>query len=142
MASNVFKQAEEVEKVERYAVMSLYSEAMERCVIVDKRTVPDGRGGVVTEYVDGAPIQAAFSFDTSTQARVAEQAGATARYVVTTAKNINLQYHTIVKRLKDGKIFRITSDGDDNYTPPSSSLNIRQVEAEEWTIPAQEYPNG
>ena len=55
---------------------------------------------------------------------------------------INLQYHDVVKRDRDGKIFRVTSDGDDNYTPASSSLDIRQVEAEEWTIPATEKQNG
>lgn len=116
--------------------MSLVSRAMERSYIVDKVTIPDGRGGVITSYVDGAEIMVAYSFDTSTQARIAEAAGTTNRYTLTTSKAINLQYHDIVRRVRDNKIFRITSDGDDNYTPASSSLDIRQVEAEEWEIPA------
>lgn len=115
--------------------MSLVDNAMTATYIMDKRSVPDGRGGVITQYVEGAEIMAAYSFDTSVEARVAQQAGTTDRYTLTTRKTVNLQYHDVVKRDRDGKIFRITSDGDDNYTPSSSSLNMRQVEAEEWSLP-------
>lgn len=115
--------------------MSLLSDAYEKANILDKTTVEDGRGGVKTKYVEGAEIDIAFSFDASTEARVAEQAGTNNRYTLTTRRNVNLQYHDIVKRRRDGKIFRVTSDGDDNYTPASASLDMRQVEAEEWRIP-------
>ena len=122
--------------------MSLVDNAMEKSYIMDKTTSPDGRGGVITTYKEGAEIKVAYSFDTSTQARIAEQAGTENRFILTTKKAINLQYHDVVKRDRDDKIFRVTSDGDDNYTPASSSLDIRQVEAEEWTIPATENQNG
>lgn len=116
--------------------MSLLDEAMEKTYIMDKTTVPDGRGGVISQYTQGAEILAAFSFNTSTEARVAESAGANNRYTITTRKSVNLQYHDIIKRARDGKIFRVTSDGDDNYTPASAGLNMRQVEAEQWRLPA------
>ena len=45
-----------------------------------------------------------------------------------------LYYHDVIKRLSDGKIFRITSDGDDKATPKSASLNMRSVSAEEWSL--------
>ena len=118
--------------------MSLIDESMEDAIIINKISVPDGSGGTITAYVPGAKISAAFSFDTSTQARIAEAADAIGRYTITTKKNINLEYHTIIKRKKDSKVFRVTSDGDDNATPVSSYLDIRQVEAEEWEIPANE----
>ena len=116
--------------------MSLVSNAMEKTYIMDKTKVPDGRGGTIDTYTQGMEIMVAYSFDSSTQARIAEAAGTTDRYTLTTRKSVNLQYHDVVKRARDNKIFRITSDGDDNYTPASSSLNIRQVEAEGWEIPA------
>ena len=112
--------------------MSLVDNAMEASYIMDKQTAPDGRGGVITTYTEGAPSNIAYSFDTSTEARVAEKAGTSDRYTLTTKKSVNLQYHDIVKRVRDGKMFRVTSDGDDNYTPSTSSLDMRQVEAEEW----------
>ena len=116
--------------------MSLIDESMEDAIIINKVSVPDGSGGTITAYVPGAEISAAFSFDTSTQARIAEAAEAIGRYTITTKRNINLEYHTVLKRKRDGQIFRVTSKGDDNVTPESSFLNIRQVEAEEWEIPA------
>jgi len=115
--------------------MSLVDEAMTKSYIMDKTSVSDGRGGVITTYKEGAEIMVAYSFDTSTEARVGERAGADNRFTLTTRKTVNLQYHDVVKRSTDNKIFRVTSDGDDNYTPSSSSLNMRQVEAEEWELP-------
>lgn len=118
--------------------MSLLSEQMEECVMVDKTTRPDGYGGVEAVWVDGAPLNAAVVLDTSMEARIGEKQGVTALYTVTTDKAINLQYHDVIRRLSDNKIFRITSDGDDKHTPISATLNMRQVSAEEWSLP----PNG
>ena len=56
-------------------------------------------------------------------------------YTVTTPKSVVLQYHDVIKRDRDGKVLRITSDGDDKYTPASAGLNMRQVSAEEFVIP-------
>ena len=118
--------------------MSLLHEAMENCIIMDKRTVSDGRGGYESQWVDGAEIKAAVVFDSSMEARRAEAQGVTALYTVTTAKNVNLQYHDVLRRESDGKIFRVTSDGDDKHTPASAGLNMRQVTAEEWALPTGE----
>lgn len=115
--------------------MSLLSEAMESCTMLDKITTADGYGGYAVVYVDGAPIKAAIVLDNSIQARVAEQQGVTGLYTVTTKKNINLQYHDVFRRESDKKIFRITSDGDDKRTPGNASLDMRQVSAEEWELP-------
>ena len=115
--------------------MSLLSDAMEACTMLDKQTRPDGYGGYTTAWVDGAPIKAAVVLDTSMEARTAEVSGVTALYTVTTKKNINLQYHDVFRRNKDGKIFRVKSDGDDNATPDRANLNMRQVTAEEYELP-------
>ena len=115
--------------------MSLLSEAMENCIMLDKQTVADGYGGYVTRYVDGAEFSAAIVLDNSMQARVAEKQGVTGLYTVTTGKELNLQYHDVFRRDRDGKIFRVTSDGDDKHTPASAYLNMRQASAEEWSLP-------
>lgn len=115
--------------------MSLLDETMDICQFLDKTRVPDGYGGVKTTWVDGAEFSAAITFDTSIEARVADAQGVTSRYTVTTRKDLTLEYHDVFKRLRDNKIFRVTSDGDDKFTPASASLNMRQVTAEEWEIP-------
>lgn len=114
--------------------MSLLDEQMETCIMMDRTTVDDGYGGYVSTWTEGASFQAAIVLDTSMQSRVAEKQGVTALYTVTTQKNMNLQYHDIFKRLSDGKVFRVTSDGDDKKTPKSAGLNMRQVSAEEWVL--------
>lgn len=112
--------------------MSLLSEAMEACVLLNKQTTADGYGGYIATYVDGAEFQAAIVFDTSVEARVAEAQGVTSRYTVTTSRSMVLEYHDIFRRIRDGKLFRVTSDGDDKFTPMSAGLDMRQVTAEEW----------
>lgn len=114
--------------------MSLLSEAMDECVMLDKTTEDDGYGGIKQVYVEGATFNAAVVFDTSIEARVADKQGVTSLYTVTTNKSITLEYHDVFKRNKDSKIFRVTSDGDDKYTPQSATLNMRQVTAEEFQI--------
>lgn len=116
--------------------MSLLSEAMEDCVIMDKTTTPDGYGGYITTYTPGAEIKAAIVLNTSLESLRAQKDGVTAVYTITTTKALNLQYHDVIKRLSDNKIFRIKSDGDDKKTPASAGLNMRQVSAEEWEIPS------
>ena len=114
--------------------MSLLHEAMENCIILDKTTEPDGYGGFITHYVEGAEFSCAITFDTSIEARRAEKEGVSSVYTVTTNRSIVLEYHMVFKRLRDGKVFRVTSDGDDKFTPQSATLDMRQVTAEEWSL--------
>lgn len=118
--------------------MSLIDTLKEPCVMLDKRTVPDGRGGTSTTRVRGATISAAVTVNGSNETRIAEAQGVKAVYTVTTSRAINLQYHDVFQRESDSKIFRVTSDGDDMKSPVSSRLDMRIVTAEEWTLPADE----
>ena len=114
--------------------MSLLDEAMETCVILNKHTEPDGYGGYIDTWAEGAEFKAAIVFDTSIEARTAEKAGVTSLYTVTVPRSLMLEYHDVFRRAKDGKIFRVTSDGDDKFTPASAGLDMRQVTAEEHTL--------
>lgn len=115
--------------------MSLLNDYMETCQILEKTRVPDGAGGFYTTWADGAEFNAAVVCDTSMQARAAEKEGVTSVYTVTTDKNAKLEYHDVFKRLEDGKIFRVTSDGDDVQTPTRATFQFSQVTAEEWELP-------
>lgn len=116
--------------------MSLLSEAMTEWTPKTLTEVNDGMGGRVTTWVDGTPFSAAVVKDSSTETRLAEQAGAKGRYTVTTEKSINLQFHDVIVRASDGLTLRILSKGTDKCTPASAGLNMRQVSAEEWSIPS------
>ena len=114
--------------------MSLLTEAMETCVLLDKTTRVDEYGGFIPVYVESVEFLAAITFNMSIEARRAEKEGVTSLYTVTTPRNVVLEYHMVFKRLSDDKIFRVTSDGDDKYTPKSATLDMRQVTAEEWEL--------
>ena len=117
---------------------SLLENAMEDCTMIDIVTVSDGMGGFNKEYRDGAPFKCAVTLDTSTLARIAESEGAKNLYTATTPRNITLEATNIFKRNKDGKIFRVTSDGDDKLTPPSATLDMRVVSCAEYVLPTNE----
>lgn len=116
--------------------MSLLTDAMETCTFLNKQVTPDGYGGYTTTWADGASFKAAIVFDTSIEARTAEAQGVTSRYTVTTPRSLTLEYHDVFRRDRDNKIFRVTSDGDDKYTPASTALDMRQVTAEEFVLPS------
>lgn len=115
--------------------MSLLEDSFEPIVLLERRTTPDGEGGFFVSWKDGAKINAAVSLDNSMQARTAMKQGVMSVYTVVTKKNSILQFHDVFRRERDGKIFRVTSDGDDKATPQSSALNARVVSAEEWSLP-------
>lgn len=113
--------------------MSLLSDALERCVMMHKTSRDDPYGGdAIISWQDGATFNAAIVFNASMEARIGQAQGVSSLYTVTTARSKVLEYHEIFRRLRDGKIFRVTSDGDDVYTPRAAGLDMRQVTAEEY----------
>ena len=118
--------------------MSLLSDAMEKCYFLAKTKVPDGYGGYSNKYVPSTEFYCAITFDASMEARRADKEGVTSLYTVTTPRTMTLEYHDVFQRDRDKKIFRVTSDGDDKFTPSSTKLDMRQVTAEEFVIPSEE----
>lgn len=118
--------------------MSLIDDFMDKCIMLNKITTADGYGGYIITWTDGAEFDAAITFDTSMQARTADKAGVTSLYTVTTSRALTLEYHDVFRRVRDGKVFRVTSDGDDKFTPASATLDMRQVTAEEWSVTRNE----
>ena len=114
--------------------MSLINKMMDACVIMNRMKESDGEGGFITRWQDGAEILVAIVNDTSMSARIAEQEGVTSTYTLTTSRSNALEYHDVIKRLSDGKIFRVTSDGNDVKSPAVSSLDMSQVSAERWEL--------
>ena len=117
--------------------MSLLDEYMAdtgKCVMLDRVSVSDGRGGTIYTYKDGAEFDAAIYLSASLETEKAEKQGVTGIYQVTASRNVRMEYHTVFRRVSDGQTFRVTSK-DESKSPASSSLNMRVVRAEEYTLP-------
>lgn len=104
------------------------------CVFMAKKQTPDGSGGHNTEWAEGEPLKAAIVQDTSTEARIAEAAGTVEMYTITVSRSVHLAYHAVIKRLSDGKTFRITSDNAEKQTPLCTALDMAQSNAEAWRL--------
>ena len=115
--------------------MSLITEAMTKCTMLDKSTQADGQGGFTRTWTDGAAFDAAVIKDTTTQARIAEAQGVTELYTVTVQKGLSLDFHDVFRRESDKAIFRVTSNQDDKETPARATFQIGQVTAERWVLP-------
>lgn len=121
--------------------MSLLISAMETCHLLDKSTsTPDGMGGYISSYTPGGEFKAAIVFNTSLEALRAQAEGVKSLYKVTTPRSVVLEYHNVFVRDRDGKVFRVTSDGDDLFTPKGAGLDMRQVTAEEWNLTNEQGP--
>lgn len=119
--------------------MSLLDELKDSFTMLNKQTVDDGYGGYTNKWVDGATFKATVDFDDTVEGRIAEAQGANDRYTVYYPKALKMDYHDVFRRDKDGKIFRATSNGEDNFAPDSASPEIRElarVTAEEWKLPS------
>lgn len=104
------------------------------CVMMDKRSIPDGIGGFTYEWTEGAQFTAAIVKDNTLEARIAEKEGVTEIYTVTFPVTLPLGYHDVFKRVSDGLIFRVTSNATDSKTPSVATFQFAQVTAERWEL--------
>lgn len=114
--------------------MSLLMESFEEFIVINKTVVPDGMGGTTTAYTEGAEIMGAMPWENSSPAKIAQALTSKATYTLTVKKNVELDYHTILKRKRDGLYFRLTSGTEDHQTPKSAALNMRQYSVEAFEL--------
>jgi len=102
--------------------------------VLNKNIEGDGEGGQITVWTPGLRFMAAVTLDDTTEMLIAQAQGVRGNYSVTTHKNTRLPYHTVFRRVSDGKVYRIVTD--DEFAPPSTSLlDIRGNRAEEYVLP-------
>ena len=104
------------------------------CVFMVEGENPDGEGGQNIGWKEDAGFDAAIIHNDTIEAKAAEKQGAVSQYDVYTG-DVCLRYHDVFKRLSDGKVFRVTSNGDDVQTPRRATFQFSKVTAEEYTLP-------
>lgn len=103
------------------------------CVRMERDEAPDGEGGVAATWREGASFRAAIARDRSAEARVAEADGVANSYTVTGPER--LDFGDVFRRVSDGQVFRVTSNGDDGAAPACATFSFYQSTAEEWRLP-------
>lgn len=112
--------------------MSLLNDFFEEYNVIDRTREPDGEGGQETTYTTGRRFAAALVQNSSSESAMANRDTAIQQYTLTTRRETILAFDMIIRRLRDGKTFRVTSDGTENKTPASAGLDMRQVTCEDW----------
>lgn len=115
-------------------MIPLFEEAMEACVLLMEKHTPDGSGGTVTAWEDGASFRAAVVLDTSAGIVAGDMARVQNMYSVYVDPADALSYHAVFRRVSDGRVFRVSSDG--KTAPARASFRLSVCTVEEWEVPA------
>lgn len=116
--------------------VSLLTQIMEDCCILNHIRMDDDYGGYTDEWTQGATFKAAIGKKGSPEIVVAEKQGLAEQYTVVVRDTFSLDYHDVFQRLSDGAIFRVTSRTQDSTAHPSSTVRIATVDAERWELPS------
>lgn len=116
--------------------MSLLDDYAISCVLMEKRRVPDGAGGYMTEWADGLKFENYQYLDTSMEARRAEQEGVKSLYSALVDRDFPLEYGDAFKDLNTGLTYRVTSNPDDKKAPQSSTFDLKYFTVERWNLPS------
>ena len=106
-------------------------------VVLNRNLTSDGLGGQINTIVEGLTFEGVLILNTSIEGQIAQKQGVTGIYTFAYPKNLNIPPKTILRRVKDGKIFR-TTDIDGVPTPDMSTLDMKVTRLEDYTLPAND----
>jgi hypothetical protein len=118
--------------------MSLLDQYTVQCVTLTKARRDDPIGGYVIDWLDGIHFSAAWEYQDAPEITVAEQQGVSRVYSIYVPKDLQLDFHEVIRREDNGQTFRVTNPGTDRVTPASSRLNRRLIEVEAYIPPRKE----
>lgn len=116
--------------------MSLLDDYARRCVVMVKRSVPDGAGGQNTSWAEGEEFLNRQALNTSMEAMRAEKEGVTSVYSGLIDKAVNLKYGDYFKDLTTEITYRVTTIPDEKASPASASFALKYFTAERKELPA------
>lgn len=100
--------------------MSYFFDAFDDFYIKNRSVSPDGEGGTITEWSDGAVIKASLDLGGSTEVRQAEAQNLKTVFTATFPIDTPVKYNDYIENVKTGKVYRITSEPKENETPPTA----------------------
>ena len=106
-------------------------------VVLNRNLTSDGLGGQEYTIVEGLSFEGVLILNTSIEGQIAQKQGVTGIYTFAYPKNLTIPPKTILRRIKDGKIFR-TTDIDGVPTPDMSTLDMKVTRLEDYTLPAND----
>lgn len=118
-------------------ILEQYVDDVGGYVVLNRILTSDGLGGQTYTIVEGLEFDGLILLNTSIQGQVAEQQGVTGIYTFAYPKNLSIPPRTILRRIKDGKVFR-TVNLDGNAMPDISTFDLKVTRLEDYTLPAND----
>lgn len=115
--------------------MSLLDDFARICVLMEKQRVPDGAGGYIVEWTEGAEFTNYQALDTSMEARRAEKEGVTSLYSALVRADFPIEYNDYFKDKETGLTYRVTSNPEEKVSPKSASFTLKYFAAERKELP-------
>lgn len=115
-------------------MMALSDFMTDELAVMDKVSKPDGFGGFVWTWQEGARFTGAAVRKSGSNLYIAQQQGMKETYSITTQASVVLERGDIVKRLRDGATLRVTTAPEDGTPPNVSDIKCLYVLAERVTL--------
>lgn len=115
--------------------MSLLDDFARSCVWMEKTRIPDGAGGYITEWTEGAEFINYQALDTSMEARRAEKEGVKSLYSALVNRAVPIEYGDYFKDRSSGTTYRVTSDPSEKEAPKSATFALKAFTAERAVLP-------
>ena len=96
----------------------------------DYESVSDGMGGLTKRYFDKTAFRGGCSAVSTREADVAYSSGTKTVYRLTIPLGVALTQGDVVRRARDGRLYRITSNASDRVTPDKATIQYAYVTAE------------
>ena len=110
--------------------MSLLDDFASPCVFMEKTRTPDGAGGYLVEWKEGAEFVNYQSMDTSMESRIAEKQGVTSVYSVLVNQSVPIEYGDYFKDKNTGLVYRVTSNPEEKKSPKSATFDLKYFTSE------------
>ena len=93
--------------------MSLLDDFAHKCILMEKKRTPDGAGGYITAWEEGAEFLNYQSLDTSMEARKAEKEGVTSVYSALVNQSVPIENNYYVVEPETGITSTLTSNPEE-----------------------------
>ena len=115
--------------------MAILDDFGKPCVILEKKRQPDGEGGYITDWLDGAEFTNYQALDASMEARRAEKEGVTSVYSALVDLSAPIEYGDYYRDKETGLTYRVTSNPEEKQAPASASFRLKYFTAERKELP-------
>lgn len=115
--------------------MSLLDDFARTCVLMEKKRVPDGAGGYMVQWEEGAEFTNYQALDTSMEARIAEKQGVTSLYSALVRADFPIEYNDYFRDKTTRLTYCVTSNPEEKTAPKSASFSLKSFTAERKELP-------